>query len=378
MVSWKMGSWPGMAPHRSAEMASMLWPTLGSPLPAEEKEDEDGDCDAHIAGLAEQIAHSMLEDDEEEGKQGSSRNTPSVLQQAKAAWNAQVSVPCSFQSTTAGLSLCNWELKRAETLMLLSQLSSPLQQRIEKEALELLYAELVRLKMEEKMRALAATQRHSFYPKPFNMSPEGFSQSMGSSLNPAVHYHSFVGRLQNQQFHARKQAGANWAALNSNHRSGKGDSRHRTGGETVDPSYSCYQQYCNNGSGMRAVSLGAPSSRESGGTGVFLPRSRTGSRNIVLERKRKPASSTVLLPSRIVHALNLNVEDTLSAPVSASTINPAAHREFPSPAPAWRRDTYNSTRRTDSIEEWPSLHHPSCSPLQEVAPDISLPTEWTY
>ncbi|XP_020526619.1 uncharacterized protein LOC18440207 isoform X2 [Amborella trichopoda] len=60
------------------------------------------------------------------------------------------------------------------------------------------------------------------------------------------------------------------------------------------------------GSGMRAVFLnGTGSRRESGGTGVFLPR-RAGSPN---EMRKKPACSTVLLPARVVQALNLNLDD---------------------------------------------------------------------
>ncbi|KAH7434665.1 hypothetical protein KP509_06G029400 [Ceratopteris richardii] len=120
-----------------------------------------------------------------------------------------------------------------------------------------------------------------------------------------------------------------------------------------------------NGSGMRAVFLGMPGARESGGTGVFLPR-RIGSSP---DSKRRPACSTVLLPSRIVEALKLNVEDTLPYPMS-------------SPSPAGRTE---STRQSH-----PQLRNPPintngaasaafpCSSLQEVAPNVCLPTEWTY
>ncbi|CAN4126190.1 unnamed protein product [Withania somnifera] len=59
------------------------------------------------------------------------------------------------------------------------------------------------------------------------------------------------------------------------------------------------------GSGMRAVFLGSPGpKRECAGTGVFLPR-RIGTQT---ETRKKPGCSTVLLPDRVVQALNLNLE----------------------------------------------------------------------
>ncbi|XP_055809052.1 uncharacterized protein LOC129877560 [Solanum dulcamara] len=58
-------------------------------------------------------------------------------------------------------------------------------------------------------------------------------------------------------------------------------------------------------SGMRAVFLGNPDpKRECAGTGVFLPR-RIGTQT---ETRKKPGCSTVLLPDRVVQALNLNLE----------------------------------------------------------------------
>jgi hypothetical protein len=72
------------------------------------------------------------------------------------------------------------------------------------------------------------------------------------------------------------------------------------------------------GSGMRAVFLGSGggSGRESSGTGVFIPRCAGNGP----ELNRKPAcSTTVLLPSRIVQALNLNVETMCSNPSLPST-----------------------------------------------------------
>nr|GEV79486.1 hypothetical protein [Tanacetum cinerariifolium] len=65
------------------------------------------------------------------------------------------------------------------------------------------------------------------------------------------------------------------------------------------------QQARTPGSGMRAVFLGNPTTkRESTGTGVFLPR-QVGA---PVEPNKKRGCSTVLLPDRVVQALNLNLE----------------------------------------------------------------------
>ncbi|KAK9158925.1 hypothetical protein Scep_005499 [Stephania cephalantha] len=59
------------------------------------------------------------------------------------------------------------------------------------------------------------------------------------------------------------------------------------------------------GSGMRAVFLdGSGTRRECAGTGVFLPRTNRNP-----EPRKKPGCSTVLLPARVVQALNLNFDD---------------------------------------------------------------------
>ncbi|KAG6433829.1 hypothetical protein SASPL_105447 [Salvia splendens] len=63
------------------------------------------------------------------------------------------------------------------------------------------------------------------------------------------------------------------------------------------------------GSGMRAVFLGETGAKkERTGTGVFLPR-RFGT--TPAENRNKPVCSTVLLPDRVIHALNLNLDGGL-------------------------------------------------------------------
>ncbi|OEL18056.1 hypothetical protein BAE44_0020925 [Dichanthelium oligosanthes] len=72
------------------------------------------------------------------------------------------------------------------------------------------------------------------------------------------------------------------------------------------------QQPTASAAGMCAVFLTAPGAkRECTGTGVFIPRQA----GAPAEPKKKPACSTVLLPARVVQALNLNVEDLGARPI---------------------------------------------------------------
>ncbi|GAB2302221.1 hypothetical protein Dimus_036238, partial [Dionaea muscipula] len=71
------------------------------------------------------------------------------------------------------------------------------------------------------------------------------------------------------------------------------------------------------GSAMRALFSGAGIKRHSAGTGVFLPR-RYGTSPA--EPRKKPGCPTVLLPARVVQALNLNIEETNAYPQLQQTM----------------------------------------------------------
>lgn len=112
------------------------------------------------------------------------------------------------------------------------------------------------------------------------------------------------------------------------------------------------------GSGMRAVFLGNPNSRrESTGTGVFLPR-RVGT---TTEPPKKSACSTVLVPARVVQALNLNLEGFAPQP----RFNTSFAAEY---------DTFRN-RRSDVFAQQQKRNYRT---QQVVSPEISLPQEWTY
>ncbi|KAL8261606.1 hypothetical protein R6Q59_025655 [Mikania micrantha] len=108
------------------------------------------------------------------------------------------------------------------------------------------------------------------------------------------------------------------------------------------------QQLLQSGSGMRAVFFGNPNTkRESTGTGVFLPR-QIGAPT---ETRKKRGCSTVLLPDRVMHALNLNLEAQIRSNGGLSYDAQTRYRNGVLTA---------ETRR------------------QPVEMDLRLPQEWTY
>ncbi|XP_021897389.1 uncharacterized protein LOC110814282 [Carica papaya] len=121
-----------------------------------------------------------------------------------------------------------------------------------------------------------------------------------------------------------------------------------------------------NGSGMRAVFLGNPAAkRECTGTGVFLPR-RVGTST---ETRKKPACSTVLLPARVVQALNLNVEEMGVHPQLQPQPRLNFNGNFNTEIDASLRVGNNNgiSHQKRGIRAQPAVNY-----------EIRLPQEWTY
>lgn len=117
------------------------------------------------------------------------------------------------------------------------------------------------------------------------------------------------------------------------------------------------------GSGMRAVFLGNPGAkRECTGTGVFLPR-QIGTQTD--SRKKRGGCSTVLLPDRVVQALNLNL-DAMDVP--------------PQPQPRTLALDYEADLRYRSVlmtqQQWRNARH-ARQPVV-IENELRLPQEWTY
>jgi len=108
--------------------------------------------------------------------------------------------------------------------------------------------------------------------------------------------------------------------------------------------------------GMRALFLAPPGAkRECAGTGVFIPRQA----GALPEPKKKPACSTVLLPARVVQALNLNVEDLGARPI------------YPG---GFALDHDALVSRSNALVASRSSQLPGGG----AALELNLPQEWTY
>ncbi|XP_022151566.1 uncharacterized protein LOC111019479 [Momordica charantia] len=124
-----------------------------------------------------------------------------------------------------------------------------------------------------------------------------------------------------------------------------------------------------NGSGMRAVFLGVPGGkRECAGTGVFLPR-QVGA---VSESRKKPACSTVLVPARVMQALNLNLDDMY---VQRIQPQPPLQSRSPPVFNAGKNDVCVRVR-SECLGSQQKGNLRAAVPV--VNHDIRLPQEWTY
>ncbi|KAJ0112062.1 hypothetical protein Patl1_03400 [Pistacia atlantica] len=121
-------------------------------------------------------------------------------------------------------------------------------------------------------------------------------------------------------------------------------------------------KWASRGSGMQAIFL--ESGQKSCGTGVFLP--QRGGANF--QPSRKPACSPVLLPSRVVQALNLNVH------AIGLQISPRKD----SKADNLKGGDCNNSVKNKSTGNDVSAKCGVTSQHQSSSPEIFLPKEWTY
>ncbi|MED6149241.1 hypothetical protein PIB30_060524 [Stylosanthes scabra] len=124
------------------------------------------------------------------------------------------------------------------------------------------------------------------------------------------------------------------------------------------------QQY---GPGMRAVFLTNPSTtRESAGTGVFLPR-----RVDAPETKKKPACATVFVPARVAQALNLNVDEMGGClPQHLHRFNSSSNVEEHVVIPRLRSNYVHTSQQKRNMRPQPAALN--------INNEIKLPQEWTY
>ncbi|XP_042423747.1 uncharacterized protein LOC122011422 isoform X2 [Zingiber officinale] len=123
------------------------------------------------------------------------------------------------------------------------------------------------------------------------------------------------------------------------------------------------------GRGMRTVFLhAAGSKKESTGTGVFLPRT-VGNK---LAPKKKTGCSTILVPDRVIQALNLNREDFATQPRFPGGFV-LSHDVLIGRSNAHRKPHHMAQEATPV-----PLQLAAAAAAAAAVPESRLPREWTY
>ncbi|KAJ0027518.1 hypothetical protein Pint_35292 [Pistacia integerrima] len=359
--------------HSSSDLSSPVESVMGSTETESDEED-------FIAGLTRQMAHSTLEEDFAGNHKTKGRFVSGSPQSTLCA----VGSGCGCrQGSSRGSPNCQ------------SRVSSP------PGTWDLLYAaagEVERIRMNQESygcynhnRGLLGPPRK---PSPVSVPVKNHANLFDVGFYNAQHQHqhqhhhqqslshqklqaSQFQHLKQQQMMKQQQGSSVWVGPQSQAKATTGlyqvgltrvQSRNTTRPLGLSPSawppLQQAQQQQQNGSGMRAVFLGAPSGKkECAGTGVFLPRRV----NTPTETRKKPGTgkihyqitcSTVLLPAKVVQALNLNF-DEMGAPFQP---------RFGSYAP----DTdatlgYRNGYQKRNLRQQQGMNH-----------EIRLPQEWTY
>ncbi|XP_008785474.1 uncharacterized protein LOC103704103 [Phoenix dactylifera] len=328
------------------------------PSPVDSVTGTESDEDDYMAGLAQKMAHCFLQDGDKVssalpcGDNVKMRMMTGSPQSTLSAWSA------SGKGSPNGPSLVS------------SPLSSPMEQHKE-DPWDVLYeaaGQVMRLRLNEQnvyARGLLGPSRKPFPAPSQNPQKAGCYNSpvlTKQQLQAAQFYHLKQQQLMKQQLSAAWGRQGRARVVGGGGGGGYGGEG-RCGGRPLGlplPLQKQQQpQQHQQGSGMRAVFLTGPGARrESTGTGVFLPR-RVGTPT---ESLKKPACSTVLLPARVVQALNLIPEEL------------GAQQRYPG---GFVLDHDSLVGRSNNALSHPKRNlHPQ--PAAVPSHDILLPPEWTY
>ncbi|KAJ8484769.1 hypothetical protein OPV22_017254 [Ensete ventricosum] len=346
-----------------------LGSNLDSPVESVIETEESDEEEEHIAGLAQQMARYFLQDEDKLASGGAADD-------AKAMARSPQSTLCAWSAAS------NKGSPNGPSLVSSPPSTSPMKEQ-NKDLGDLLYEAAGHV---IRFRSNDLGSRESLYDRGILGAPKKPTVlSSVASENASFSYHATCAvtpvlthqQLQAAQFHHLRQQQTIKHPLSV--ACGR-QSKARGGGRPLDLSPSAWpplrkpppqqQQHPQPplpGSGMRAVFLhNAGSRKESAGTGVFLPRT-VGKK---VEPRTRTGCSTVLVPDRVVQALNLNLEEF------------AAQPRFPGGF-VLSHDALVG-RSSAGLSHQRRKHNLTASPTPDAAVataathDIGLPQEWTY
>ncbi|XP_039132619.1 uncharacterized protein LOC120269348 isoform X2 [Dioscorea cayenensis subsp. rotundata] len=340
--------------------------------PTESLTETESDEEEFLAGLTRQMAHSFL--DVGEDTVAFPGAEPKVL-----AGSPQ-STLCAVEGWS-GISKRKPDMATAFWVPPVTPTPAPSPfERSQIRSRDLLYAaaeQVMLMKLQEKekqsrlpVRGLLATPKKPPPPAMPNVSkirPTGCFDSPVSI--PTLQQLEFE-RLKQEQL-IKQQISAAWGKSNRGRSVGVSGGHGRVVGFPPSTWSSLQQQHQQTpaGPGMRAIFLnGSNNRRESTGTGVFLPR-RAGNTN---EARRKPACSTVLLPARVVQALNLNLDE-----LNANSRFPGGY-VVDQDVSLSRGGANAMPVKRNQLHHQPYHHRHPPATTPSAVHDVRLPSEWTY
>ncbi|KAL3536456.1 hypothetical protein ACH5RR_004917 [Cinchona calisaya] len=344
--------------------------------PVEGSTETESDDDDFMTGLTQKLAQSTL------------RDSALAYENNQRGWGSSGSPQSTLCSALCGGCGCTHGSSRGSPNCP-SRVASPPGINRNDGAWDLLYAaagEVARMRMMEGAASFHPNKNVGLVGPPGKPSPISVPQRTPCPQNLGFHpdhHHAHVSyqqhlkaaqfeQLRQQQMMKQQQATGAW---------GQGKfqlsqtqqmilERDRSEGRKLNISMAAWptlqqSQRQHPGSGMRAVFLGNPSSRkECAGTGVFLPR-RLGT---PAETRKKSACSTVLLPDRVVQALNLNLKTEAGGAPAQPRYSGGLATDY---AAAMRyRNGLAMAQQRRSVRQQPVM--------MDQIQELPLPQEWTY
>ncbi|XP_055812539.1 uncharacterized protein LOC129882317 [Solanum dulcamara] len=353
------------------------------------------------------VGSTENESDEDDYITGLTRKmASSTLQEAGLGYEngKGLSLSGSPQSTLCGVLVAGCGCKQGSSRgspNCPSQASSPPPMNRPDVSLDLLYAaagEVARIRMIEESAGLYHNKGGIWSAPPVTVGPKNPKHNLGlfNTNQPQLSYQQLqvaqfqrlkqqqmVKQVQGQGVLGNGKGGFRQFPLNQSHQQ-LAENRARNGVKgTLNLPNSAWptlqqsqqlqqQQQPHSGSGMRAVFLGNPGpKRECAGTGVFLPR-RVGTQT---ETRKKPGCP-VILPDRVVQALNLNLEAMDAATTRPqSHVQTRCHNENTSFTPA---PEYRNMAAAAAAAAAQQRRNQRTQPPPAMPQELQLPQEWTY